>query len=96
MKTARGSVGEGSIAWTGCARFEREWLRVVRRGLTGANTPFGVYGRGLNDWAAGVKKLRSGVSERRCLRGREIALVDGEPAKDREAARRGRDSDITV
>jgi len=53
----------------------------------GAGTPFGVYGRGLNDWAAGVKKLRSDASERLGFRGREITLAEGEPAKERDVVR---------
>ena len=56
----------------------------------------GAYGRGLNEVAAGVKKLSSDVDVdvRRRFRGLEMALVEDEPEKDNEAVKAGRDSDI--
>lgn len=64
----------------------------------GAEAVLGVYGRGLKDWAAGVKKLRSGVDVRRRLRGRGIALAadEDEPTNKSDGVRLGRDSDITA
>lgn len=58
--------------------------------------PFGVYGRGLNEVAAGVKKLRSVVDVRRRLSGLETTLAEEEPEKEREDEIEGRVSDITV
>jgi hypothetical protein len=95
MNRVWGSEGDGSITGAGTARDAWEGLRVIGDGVElGSNVPLGVYGRGLNDWAAGVKKLSSGVDVRRRLRGLGIALVDAEPLKDKEAVRRERVSDI--
>lgn len=100
MKTAEGSLGEGSMTGIGCARDADAWLRVERTGLVapGAEDVLGVYGRGLKDWAAGVKKLRSGVDVKRRLRGRVIALAanEDEAANESDVVRLGRDSDITA
>jgi hypothetical protein len=96
MNSEWGSEGDGSITGAGAARGASGGLRVIGDGVElGSNVPLGVYGRGLNDWAAGVKKLSSGVIDvRRRLRGLGIALVDAVPLKDKEVVRRERVSDI--
>lgn len=44
MKTAEGSLGEGSMTGMGCARVTDVWLRIARTGLLalGADAVLGV------------------------------------------------------
>lgn len=62
-------------------------------GGTGTEAPFGVYGLGLNDAAAGVKKGRSEVDVKRRFRAR-VAFVDDVPVNESEVLRVGRVSDM--
>ena len=59
----------------------------------GAEEPFGVYGFGLNEAAAGVKKGRSEVDVKRRFRARD-GFVDDVPVNESEVFRVDRVSDM--
>lgn len=62
-------------------------------GGTGTEEPFGVYGFGLNDAAAGVKKGRSEADVKRRFRAR-FAFVDDVVVNESEVLRVDRVSDM--